>query len=164
MISVGILLIYLSKRYDADCLLKNVFEIFENPLGGGRVSPNEILWIFSMAMNGTGKDEFFSDKHDHHPHHAAEEKLQWLFKLYDKDMNGEIVQEELEDIFIKMCKIVEKTELDHIKKHAKIAEEERKRKSLGTFSMIFFFGNFLSQIIQLWRSRERRRCGRRKMR
>ena len=61
----------------------------------------------------------------------AEEKLQWLFKLYDKDMNGEIVQEELEDIFIKMCKIVEKTELDHIKKHAKLAEEERKRKALG---------------------------------
>ena len=54
-----------------------------------------------------------------------------MFKLYDKDMNGEIVQEELEDIFIKMCKIVEKTELDHIKKHTKIAEEERKRKALG---------------------------------
>ena len=62
---------------------------------------------------------------------SAEEKLQWLFKLYDKDMNGEIVPDELEDIFIKMCKIVEKTELDHIKKHAKIAEEERKRKALG---------------------------------
>ena len=76
------------------------------------------------------------------PHHAAEEKLQWLFKLYDKDMNGEIVQEELEDIFIKMCKIVEKTELDHIKKHAKIAEEERKRKSLGTFSMMILFWKF----------------------
>ena len=103
------------------------------------MSPNEILWIFSMAMNGTGKDEFFRDKHDHHPHHAAEEKLQWLFKLYDKDMNGEIVQEELEDIFIKMCKIVEKTELDHIKKHAKIAEEERKRKALGTQYEIIFW-------------------------
>ena len=61
----------------------------------------------------------------------AEEKLQWLFKLYDKDMNGEIVPDEMEDIFIKMCKIVEKTELDHIKKHAKLAEEERKRKALG---------------------------------
>ena len=83
-----------------------------------------------MAMNGTG---------EHHEFHlmvlqifnSAEEKLQWLFKLYDKDMNGEIVPDELEDIFIKMCKIVEKTELDHIKKHAKIAEEERKRKALG---------------------------------
>ena len=56
---------FTSVRYDADCLLKNVFEIFENPLGGGRVSPNEILWIFSMAMNGTGKDGAFSDKHQH---------------------------------------------------------------------------------------------------
>ena len=57
--------------------------------------------------------------------------MQWLFKLYDKDSNGEIVQEEMEDIFIKMCKIVEKTELDHYKKHAKIAEEERKRKAIA---------------------------------
>ena len=62
---------------------------------------------------------------------SAEEKLGWLFKLYDKDSNGEIVQEEMEDIFIKMCKIVEKTELDHYKKHAKIAEEERKRKAIA---------------------------------
>merc|ERR1711915_1038339 len=100
-------------RFDADCLLKNVFEIFDN-LNTGRVSNNEILWVFSMAMNGT-----------------ADEKLQWLFKLYDKDSNGEIVQEEMEDIFIKMCKIVEKTELDHYKKHAKIAEEERKRKAIA---------------------------------
>ena len=62
---------------------------------------------------------------------SAEEKLQWLFKLYDKDSNGEIVQEEMEDIFIKMCKIVEKTELDHYKKHAKLAEEDRKRKAIA---------------------------------
>ena len=57
-----------------------------------------------------------------------DEKLQWLFKLYDKDSNGEIVQEEMEDIFIKMCRIVDKTEIDHMKKHAKLAEEERKRQ------------------------------------
>ena len=43
-------------RYDADCLLKNIFEIFDNPIAGnGRVSNNEILWVFSMAMSGTGK-------------------------------------------------------------------------------------------------------------
>ena len=62
---------------------------------------------------------------------VADEKLQWLFKLYDKDQNGEIVQDEMEDIFIKMCRIVEKTEVDHMKKHAKIAEEERKRQAQG---------------------------------
>ena len=59
----------------------------------------------------------------------ADEKLQWLFKLYDKDQNGEIIQDELEDVFIKMCRITEKTEIDHIKKHAKIAEEERKKQA-----------------------------------
>ena len=37
----------------------------------------------------------------------------------------------MEDIFIKMCRIVEKTEVDHMKKHAKIAEEERKRQAQG---------------------------------
>ena len=62
---------------------------------------------------------------------VADEKLQWLFKLYDKDQNGEIIQDELEDIFIKMCRITEKTEIDHMKKHAKIAEEERKRQAQG---------------------------------
>ena len=37
----------------------------------------------------------------------------------------------MEDIFRKMCRIVEKTEVDHMKKHAKIAEEERKRQAQG---------------------------------
>ena len=31
-----------------------------------------------------------------------------------------------------MCRIVEKTEVDHMKKHAKIAEEERKRQAQGS--------------------------------
>ena len=59
---------------------------------------------------------------------SVDEKLAWLFKLYDKDSHGEIVQEEMEDIFLKLCRIVEKTEVDHFKKHAKLAEEERKKK------------------------------------
>ena len=62
---------------------------------------------------------------------SVDEKLAWLFKLYDKDSNGEIVQEEMEDIFLKLCRIVEKTEVDHFKKHAKLAEEERKKKVLS---------------------------------
>ena len=41
-------------RFDADCLLKNIFEVFDTQ-NTGRVSNNEILWVFSMAMNGTGK-------------------------------------------------------------------------------------------------------------
>ena len=35
---------------------------------------------------------------------SVDEKLAWLFKLYDKDSNGEIVQEEMEDIFLKLCR------------------------------------------------------------
>ena len=30
----------------------------------------------------------------------------------------------MEDVFVKMCKIVEKTEVDHMKKHKKLEEEE----------------------------------------
>ena len=53
-------------RYDADCVMKNIFEIFDT-LNTGKINQNEILWVFSMAMTGT-----------------VQEKLQWLFKLYDK--------------------------------------------------------------------------------
>ena len=42
-------------RYDADCLLKNIFDIFENNNANGRVSNNDILYVFSMGMSGTGR-------------------------------------------------------------------------------------------------------------
>ena len=35
----------------------------------------------------------------------VEEKLKWMFKLYDKDGNGEIDPDEMEDIFTKLCKV-----------------------------------------------------------
>ena len=81
----------------------------------GRVSQNEILWVFSMAMNGTGSHAllFVSEN----LYFSVDEKLAWLFKLYDKDSNGEIVQEEMEDIFLKLCRIVEKTEVDAFTEH-----------------------------------------------
>ena len=34
--------------------MKNIFEIFDT-LNTGKVNQNEILWVFSMAMNGTGE-------------------------------------------------------------------------------------------------------------
>ena len=34
-----------------------------------------------------------------------EDKLKWLFKLYDKDGNGEIDPDEMEDVFTKLCKV-----------------------------------------------------------
>jgi len=48
-------------RFDADCVMKNIYETFDSA-NTGRVSQNEILWVFSMAMNGT-----------------VDEKLAWLF-------------------------------------------------------------------------------------
>ena len=43
-------------RYDADCLLKNIFDIFDTNNANGRVSNNDILYVFSMGMSGTGKN------------------------------------------------------------------------------------------------------------
>ena len=68
--------------------MKNIFEIFDSQ-NLGRVNHNEILWIFSMAINGTGVyagqvTQTLSICYE------VDEKLSWLFKLYDKDMNGEI--------------------------------------------------------------------------
>ena len=37
---------------------------------------------------------------------SVSEKLHWAFKLYDKDGNGEIDQEEMEEIFTKLCVLV----------------------------------------------------------
>ena len=117
-------------RYDADCVMKNIFEIFDT-MNTGKVGQNEILWVFSMAMNGTGLNtQFLLGGYDF-VEFLVQQKLQWLFKLYDKDGNGEISQDEMEDVFVKMCKIVEKTEIDHMKKHKKIEEEERKQKALA---------------------------------
>merc|ERR1711879_465482 len=44
-------------RFDADCVMKNIFEIFDSQ-NTGRVTSNEILWVFSMAMNGSGSIAF----------------------------------------------------------------------------------------------------------
>ena len=46
-------MVYLYCRYDADCVMKNIFEIFDT-MNTGKINQNEILWVFSMAMNGTG--------------------------------------------------------------------------------------------------------------
>ena len=37
---------------------------------------------------------------------SVAEKLDWAFKLYDGDGNGEIDQEEMEEIFTKLCELV----------------------------------------------------------
>jgi len=39
--------------------MKNIFEIFDS-MNTGKIGQNEILWVFSMAMNGTGYILYFS--------------------------------------------------------------------------------------------------------
>ena len=66
--------------------MKNIFEIFDS-MNTGKINQNEILWVFSMAMNGTGYYIAMS-KWDNsilfYLSISVQQKLQWLFKLYDK--------------------------------------------------------------------------------
>ena len=56
--------------------------------------------------------------------------MHWAFKLYDKDGNGEIDREEMEEIFSKLCSLVqcEKT----VEERAREREAERKKLLLAT--------------------------------
>ena len=74
-------MVYLYCRYDADCVMKNIFEIFDT-MNTGKINQNEILWVFSMAMNGTGNKKM--SQHNNTLCFSVQQKLQWLFKLYDK--------------------------------------------------------------------------------
>ena len=58
----------------------------------------------------------------------VEEKLHWAFKLYDKDGNGEIDLQEMEDIFIKLCALVTKEK----KKNAATKEKDNRNLLLAT--------------------------------
>ena len=60
----------------------------------------------------------------------------------------------MEDIFLKLCRIVEKTEVDHFKKHAKLAEEERKKK-VKSHGFYFETKIWLCKALQLEKQRER---------
>ena len=56
--------------------------------------------------------------------------MHWAFKLYDKDGNGEIDREEMEEIFSKLCSLVqcEKT----VEDRAREREAERRKLLLAT--------------------------------
>ena len=56
--------------------------------------------------------------------------MHWAFKLYDKDGNGEIDREEMEEIFSKLCSLVqcEKT----VEDRAREREADRKKLLLAT--------------------------------
>ena len=59
---------------------------------------------------------------------SVHEKLHWAFKLYDKDGNGEIDPEEMQEIFTKLCSLV--TAEKRMEEKAKEKEEEAKKKLL----------------------------------
>ena len=64
-----------------------------------------------------------------------DEKLHWAFKLYDKDGNGEIDPEEMEEIFTKLCSLV-KVERKLEEKAKEREEEEKNKKKLATIAKL----------------------------
>ena len=59
---------------------------------------------------------------------VVHEKLHWAFKLYDKDGNGEIDPEEMQEIFTKLCSLV--TAEKRMEEKAREREEAAKKKLL----------------------------------
>ena len=72
-----------------------------DPKKTGSVNLRELLMAISMSMIGTPK-----------------EKLHWAYKLYDKDGNGEVEIDEMEDVFIRLCKIA--SNIKDVEKAAKL--------------------------------------------
>ncbi|XP_023320309.1 S-modulin [Eurytemora carolleeae] len=97
-------------RFDAGIVMKNIFQVFDTS-NTGKIFPNELIWVFSMSIQG-----------------KVEEKLKWMFKLYDKDGNGEIDPEEMEDIFTKLCKEFTSDELYDEKNSWMIMISQKKRQ------------------------------------
>ena len=54
----------------------------------GHVSLRELLMAISMSMKG-----------------EPDQKLHWAYKLYDKDGDGQVEIEEMEDVFGRLCQI-----------------------------------------------------------
>ena len=72
-----------------------------DPKKTGSISLREFLMAISMSMTGTPK-----------------EKLHWAYKLYDKDGNGEVEIDEMEDVFVRLCKIA--SNIKDVEKAAKL--------------------------------------------
>ena len=60
----------------------------------------------------------------------VDEKLHWAFKLYDKDGNGEIDPEEMQEMFSKLCSLVNVEKTNEAKEREK--EDARKKLLLAT--------------------------------
>ena len=68
-------------------MVENVEKVFDTE-GKGHISIRELLIAFSMSMKG-----------------GPREKLHWAFRLYDKDGNDSIEEDELEDVFVRLFKV-----------------------------------------------------------
>lgn len=70
-----------------DVIVDNIFRLFDTE-GKGMVAFRELLMTFTMSMEGSPRD-----------------KLHWIFRLYDKDGNEEIDEDEMSDIFVRLYKV-----------------------------------------------------------
>jgi Ca2+-binding EF-hand superfamily protein len=75
-----------------DFIVENIMKVFDTECNG-YVSFRELLMAFSMSMKGTPR-----------------EKLHWAFRLYDKDGDEVIDEDEMEDVFVRLCKIADNME------------------------------------------------------
>ncbi|XP_023343792.1 neuronal calcium sensor 2 [Eurytemora carolleeae] len=96
-------------RCRPETVIDNFFKIFD-PCRTGFIRFTDLLIVFSMSMRG-----------------SAEEKLHWAFRLYDQDRSGDIDEEEMVDMFTKLCRIVEKEQLDEEEERIKNQAQEAER-------------------------------------
>ena len=68
-------------------IVDNIFLLFDTE-AKGVVAFRELLMTFTMSMKATPRD-----------------KLHWIFRLYDKDGNEEIDEDEMTDIFVRLYKV-----------------------------------------------------------
>ncbi len=75
-----------------DYVVENIFKVFDLQ-EIGTISLRELLMAISMSMKGEPK-----------------QKLHWAYKLYDKDGDGAVELEEMEDVFGRLCEISQNIE------------------------------------------------------
>jgi len=90
------------KCTETDFVVENILKVFDTQ-GDGIISVREILIAFAMSMNGSHR-----------------EKLHWAFRLYDADNSDSIEEEELEDVFVRLCSIA--TNIENAQKRARNPE------------------------------------------
>ena len=123
-------------------MLRNVFRVFDQDQGSGKINPRDLLLAFTMAMSGSSEMATLCRVQGglYVVLLAVDDKLHWTFKLYDVDGNGEIDIFEMEKMFVSLCSIVESSENDQLKRnrkeHEKAMLEEKIRKEKEELALI----------------------------